>query len=63
MLTYAKYYFILHIDVYQVKNTANIDIYSELHNLTNTQKDVSGVIIKSGISNYPRRYRHLYMYN
>ena len=63
ILADAKYYFIYHIDVYQSNNTANIDIRPSLHNLPTIQKSFADAIIKSGISNYSRGSRHLYMYN
>ena len=63
ILAYAKNYFIYYIDVYQGKNTANININTSLQNLPTIQKYFSNAIINSGISNDPSGYSNLYMYN
>ena len=59
----AKHYFIYHLDVYQGKNKANIDIDPTLHNLPTTQKAVANAIVKSGIANDINGSRHIFMDN
>ena len=59
----AKHYFLYHLDVYQGKNRANIDIDSTLHNLPTTQKAVANAIVKSGIANDPDGVRYIFMDN
>ena len=59
----ATHYFIYHLDVYQGKNKANIDISPTLHKLPTTQKAVANAIVKSQISNDKDGSRHIYMDN
>ena len=59
----AKHYFIYHLDVYQGKNKANIDIDPTLRNLPTTQKAVANAIVKSGIANDINGSRHIFMDN
>ena len=59
ILADSKYNFIFCIDVYQDKDTENIDIHSSLNNLRTTQKYAFDSIIKSGISNYLHGSRHI----
>jgi hypothetical protein len=59
----AKHYFLYHLDVYQGKNRANIDIDTTLHNLPTTQKAVANAIVKSGIANDPDGARYIFMDN
>ena len=63
ILADTKYYFIYHLDVYQGKNKANIDIDSTITHLPTTQKAVANAIIKSGIANDPHGCRHIFMDN
>ena len=63
ILADAKHYFIYHLDVYQGKNKANIDIHPSVRNLPTTQKAVANAIIKSGISNDSDGSRHIFMDN
>ena len=63
ILADAKYYFIYHLDVYQGKNKANIDIHKSVRKLPTTQKAVANAILKSGIANDPDGSRHIFMDN
>ena len=56
-------YFIIHLDVYQGKNAANIGIPEEIHHLPTTQKAVVNAIIASGIGKDPDGMRCLYLDN
>ena len=47
----SQFYFIYHLDVYQGKNTANIDVHPLVKNLSTTQKAVVNAILKSKIDN------------
>ena len=58
---YSKYIFIFHIDVYQVKNKANIDIRPSIIVLTTIQKAVANEILKSGIDNDEHGPNHIFM--
>ena len=59
----SKYYFIYHLDVYQGKNIANIDIHQLVKHLPTTQKAVANAILKSGINNDPNGCRYMFMDN
>ena len=59
----AAYHFIYHLDVYQGKNKANIDIDSTLRKLPTTQKAVANAIVKTKIANDKDGSRHIYMDN
>ena len=59
ILAGEKYYFIFHIDVNQIKNSANNGIKPSLHNLPTTQKAVSCDIINSVIANGPNGYIYI----
>ena len=63
ILADAKHYFIYHLDVYQGKNKANIDIHHSIRNIPTTEKAVANAILKSGICNDPNGYRHIFMDN
>ena len=56
-------YFIIHIDVYQGRNTENIRIPPEIHKMPTTQKAVVNVVIQSKISHDPDGMRKLFMDN
>ena len=56
-------YFIYHLDVYQGKNKANIDIHPIVRHLPTTQKAVANSILKSGIDNDEYGCRYLFMDN
>ena len=59
----SDYYFIYHLDVYQGKNKANIDIDNTLVDLPTTQKAVANAIVKSGIANSIDGCRYIFMDN
>eukprot|EP00957_Ditylum_brightwellii_P081514 6201660-Ditylum_brightwellii.AAC.1 len=59
----AENYFIYHLDSYQGKNKANIDIDPTIKRLPTTQKDIANTILKSDIANDPNGRRFLYMVN
>ena len=59
----ARDYFIYHIDVYQGKNKANVDIDSVLKSLPTTQKAVANAIVQSGNANNTDGSRHIFMDN
>ena len=63
ILADTKYYFIYHLDVYQGKNKANIDIDPTVSSLPTTQKAVANAILKSGIANDPNGCCHMFMDN
>ena len=63
ILADSKYYFIFHLDVYQGKNKANIDIAPMISTLPTTQKAVANAIIKSGINNDVHSCCHIFMDN
>lgn len=63
ILADASYYFIYHLDVYQGKNTNNIDIHKDAAKLPTTQKAVANAILKSEINNDPNGSRHIFMDN
>jgi hypothetical protein len=56
-------YFIVHCDVYQGKNAANIGIPNEIQNLPTTQKAVVNSIIQSKLAKDPDGIRCLFMDN
>ncbi len=56
-------YFIIHCDVYQGKNEANIGIPAEICNLPTTRKAVVNAIIQSKLGKDPNGYRRLFMDN
>ena len=58
ILADTEHYFVYHLDIYQGKNKANIDIHPSVRNLPTTQKAVSNAIIKIGISNDVDSSRH-----
>jgi hypothetical protein len=55
--------FFYHLDVYQGKNSTNVFIAEEAHNLPTTQKAVVNAIVLSGIANEPDGMREMYMDN
>ena len=59
----AEHHFIYHLDVYQGKNKANIDINQTLHKLPTTQKAVANAILKSRIANDVNGCRRIFMDN
>ena len=61
--TDSKHYYIYHLDVYQGKNKANIDIHHLVRDLPTTQKAVVNVILKSGINNDINECRYICMDN
>ena len=63
ILADAKYYFIYHLDIYQGKNSNNIDVHKDARKLPTTQKAVANAILKSEIANDPNGSRHLLMDN
>ena len=63
ILADARDYFIYHLDVYQGKNKANIDIHPSVKHLPTTQKAVANSILKSGIDNDEHGCRYLFMDN
>ena len=63
ILADAKYYFIYHLDVYQGKNKANIDIHKSIRKLPITQKAVTNAILKSGIAKDLDGCRYIFMDN
>ena len=58
-----KQYFIVHIDIYQGRNQANIEIDSQITNLPTTQKAVINAVIKSNIAMDPDGSRCIFMDN
>ena len=56
-------YFIMHLDVYQGKNTANIGIPEQLHNMPTTQKAVVNAIVCSNLDMDPNGKHRLFMDN
>ena len=56
-------YFIYHLDFYQGKNKANIDIHPLVKHLPTTQKAVANAILKSQIHNDKDGCRYLFMDN
>jgi len=56
-------YFIMHLDVYQGKNAANIGIPNEIRHLPTTQKAVINAIIAAGLGKDPDGLRCLFMDN
>ena len=56
-------HFIVHCDVYQGKNAANIGIPNEIQNLPTTQKVVVNSIIQSKLGKDPDGIRHVFMDN
>jgi len=56
-------YFIMHLDVYQGKNAANIGIPEQLHNMPTTQKAVVNSILSSKLDMDPNGKRRLFMDN
>ena len=63
ILADSKDYFIYHLDVYQGKNKANIDIHPSVRHLPTTQKAVANAILKSQIGNDVDGCRYLFMDN
>ena len=63
ILPYDWYYFIYHIDVYQVKDGSKIDIHPLLHNLFTTQKSNDIAIINNRTANDSRGSRQLSLEN
>ena len=63
ILADATHYFIYHLDVYQGRNTSNIDIHPYATCLPTTQKAVANAILKSGIDNDTNGCRYLMMDN
>ena len=63
ILADSRDYFIYHLDVYQGKNTANIDIHPSVRRLPTTQKAVANAILKSKINNDKDGCRYLFMDN
>eukprot|EP00957_Ditylum_brightwellii_P091677 6980906-Ditylum_brightwellii.AAC.1 len=63
ILANAEHYFIYHLDCYQGKNRANIDIDPTIKRLPTTQKDVANAILISDIANDPNGCKLLYMDN
>ena len=63
LLADSRYYFIYHLDVYQGKNKANIDIDSVVMHLPTTQKAVANAIVKSGIANCVDGCRYMFLDN
>ena len=63
ILADSKHYFIFHLDVYQGKNKANIDIAPMVATLPTTQKAVANAIIKSRIDNDVDGCRYIFMDN
>ncbi len=55
--------FIIHIDVYQGKNSENVFIPRDIWDLPTTQKAVVNSIIATNLGNDPNGYRELYMDN
>ena len=60
LLADAQYYSIYHLDCYQGKNKANIDIPSTLHKLPTTQKKMANAILKGWITNDPGGSEYLH---
>ena len=58
-----KWYFIIHIDVYQGKNAANIGVPEELKTMPTTQKAVVNAILTSKLENEPNGKRRMFMDN
>ena len=63
ILADSQHYFIYHLDVYQGKNVANIDIHKDARNLPTTQKAVANAILKSNIDNDTDGVRYIFMDN
>ena len=63
ILADSKHYFIYHLDVYQGKNKANVDIHPSVRHLPTTQKAVANAILKSKINNDRDGCRYLFMDN
>ena len=63
ILSDSRDYFIYHLDVYQGKNVANIDIHPSVRRLPTTQKAVANAILKSKINNDKDGCRYLFMDN
>ena len=63
ILADSRDYFIYHLDVYQGKNKANIDIHPSVKHLPTTQKAVANAILKSQIDNDTDGCRYLFMDN
>ena len=63
ILADSLHYFIYHLDVYQGKNKANIDIHPSVRQLPTTQKAVANAILKSQIDNDKDGCRYLFMDN
>lgn len=56
-------YFIVHCDIYQGKNSENIGIPTEIHNLPTTQKAAVNVIIQPKLGKEPNGIRLSFMDN
>ena len=63
VLADAEAYFIYHLDVYQGKNDAEVEIHNDAKGLPTTQKAVINAICSSGLSNDPEGYRELFADN
>ena len=63
ILADSRDYFIYHLDVYQGKNKANIDVHPTVKHLPTTQKAVANSILKAGIDNDTNGCRYLFMDN
>ena len=61
ILADAGDYFIYHLDVYQGKNKANIDIRPNIKHLPTTQKLVANSILKASIDNDKDGCRYIFM--
>ena len=57
----VTHYFIFHLDVWQGKNKANIDVGPTLYRLPTTQKVVANAIVESQIANDKDGSRHMFM--
>ena len=59
----SNYYFFIHLDVYQGKSKANIDIAPMIATFLTTQKAVTNAIIKSKIKSDIDGFCHIFMNN
>ena len=59
----SAYYFIYHLDVYQGKNIANIDIDPLVVKLPTTQKAIANAIQQAKINNDVHRCHYMFMDN
>ena len=63
MLADAQQCFVIHIDVYQGRNDAEVEIHDSARGLPTTQKAVINAITVTDMSNDPEGYRHLLLDN